>query len=350
MLQRNVTIQSPRCVYYNYNPRLGCHVQKLPKLSDTMLTYFSSPLRSIQIYISNSRSYGISSIDIEDLLIARNISLLSGKYLVIHSCLLYNPAGSAKGKKDPDYEKKLGNTRRGMIEEMDIGAGLGCGVVVHIGSCKNKKEGLRCIAETCVFTLTQSSKFTRDIADGLDMKVSDFVKTRKLILENAAGEGTKLGVNIDEIAEIFDHVRSIDATLINQIVVCWDTAHSFGAGVYDFGVPPDTDTFYSDFDSKIGLSHLELFHLNDSRVELGSHKDRHEYLTEGYQFSTTLRGDGVVGSVGLEYFIRKAMYYNIPLVCETPGSHSDGSGGYGGLEDYGLVSEYIIPEMDNTVY
>ena len=61
------------------------------------------------------------------------------------------------------------------------------------------------------------------------------------------------------------------------------------------------------FDEIIGLSRLRGVHLNDSRSDLGSRKDRHEHI-----------GDGFVGLEAFRPFMNDARFQDLPMVLETP--------------------------------
>ncbi|MBL4653780.1 MAG: TIM barrel protein, partial [Flavobacteriales bacterium] len=116
-----------------------------------------------------------------------------------------------------------------------------------------------------------------------------FKRSRKILLENSAHEGGKRGWNLEELGQM---IKGVPSRIRDQVGVCIDTAHAYGAGVYDFGDILDIKKFYEDFDREIGLDHLWLFHLNDSMNStkkaddalFGSHKDRHQNLGLGYIF------------------------------------------------------------------
>jgi endonuclease IV len=149
-------------------------------------------------------------------------------YACTHGKLLYNIAGSA----DPqDLEKMWWKTKLGLTSELDITAGFGDGVVVHMGSCKDKKAGLSNITKTLEYVLTHETDQTKELIK--ELQDPDLVKKRMVILENSAGEGTKFGSTLEEIGQI---ISSVKPELQDQIRVCIDTAHIYGAGQYDFGV------------------------------------------------------------------------------------------------------------------
>jgi len=60
-------------------------------------------------------------------------------------------------------------------------------------------------------------------------------------------------------------------------------------------------------DKEIGLKHLKILHLNDSKGELGSHLDRHDHI-----------GLGQIGNAGLSKVIKLMNKNKIPIILETP--------------------------------
>lgn len=333
-------------VFHNTDIRLGFHIDKEKTLLKTFENVKSTPLRSYQIYISNSRSFKpplLRESDIVDLQEAHNLLERNMKYVAIHGCLLYNMCGSTQHRQDPRFNEKLEATSTGLTSELDIGVGLNSGVVVHIGSCKNKQKGIYTIAQTINSVLTRNTEYSKKLSKSLQIPVDEFKKRRKIILENSAGEGTKIGSNLNEISEI---IHLTNEELRDQIRVCIDTAHIFGAGQYDFGDPESVVQFYSDFDQKIGLKYLELFHLNDSRVPFNSKKDRHENLGIGHIFGD--RSDERDGLTGLKKFVDIAEEKRIPLIGEPPTKTKDGEYGPGGIWDYNVIKH--LTNLEETYF
>jgi len=69
--------------------------------------------------------------------------------------------------------------------------------------------------------------------------------------------------------------------------------------------PPEE--LHTRFDEVLDLERLRCFHLNDSKTDLGSHRDRHEQIGQGY--------------VGLETFrmlLNDARFADRPMLLETP--------------------------------
>lgn len=119
-----------------------------------------------------------------------------------------------------------------------------------------------------------------------------------ILLETMAGKGTELGINIDEIKYIIDHINFQD-----KVGVCLDTCHLNDSGI-DIA---KFDDYLSEFESKIGLNKIGCIHVNDSKNPINSHKDRHENL-----------GFGTIGWDNLLNVIYHPSLENVPKILETP--------------------------------
>ncbi|MEW5783674.1 MAG: deoxyribonuclease IV [Bacillota bacterium] len=122
----------------------------------------------------------------------------------------------------------------------------------------------------------------------------------KLLLENTAGSGTALGSRLEELAEI------MHAFPRGALGVCFDTAHAWGAG-YDLGSASATELLLEQFEKLIGLDHLCVLHLNDSKAACGSRVDRHDHI-----------GLGAIGPECFRTLLRQPWPADLPAILETP--------------------------------
>lgn len=138
------------------------------------------------------------------------------------------------------------------------------------------------------------------IADGINeiLRLTSNDNT-VIAIETMAGKGTECGKTFEEIKRIIDLVHDKA-----RIGVCLDTCHIFDAG-YD--IVNSYEDVINEFDAVIGLEYLKVIHLNDSKNQLGSHKDRHENI-----------GFGNIGFNALLKVLNDKRFEQIPKILETP--------------------------------
>lgn len=119
-----------------------------------------------------------------------------------------------------------------------------------------------------------------------------------ICLETMAGKGTEVGKTFEELKFIIDNIKNK-----SKIGVCLDTCHINDAG-YDVS---NFDKVLDEFNKKIGINYLKCIHINDSKNELGSHKDRHENI-----------GYGTIGFENMINIIYNKRIEKIPKILETP--------------------------------
>ncbi|MCY0902270.1 MAG: deoxyribonuclease IV [Firmicutes bacterium] len=141
----------------------------------------------------------------------------------------------------------------------------------------------------------------RRIAEGLDAVLSG-TENLFLCLETMAGDGSKVGNQLEEIAELMTLVKHRE-----KLGVCIDTCHNYSAG-YD--IVHDFDGFLQRFDEIIGLPLLKVAHINDSKHPLGARKDRHANV-----------GRGTLGVEALRRIVHHPVLAEVPQILETPGGH-----------------------------
>lgn len=123
--------------------------------------------------------------------------------------------------------------------------------------------------------------------------------TTTVLLETMAGKGSEVGRTFEELAQILSGIA-----LKDKMGVCLDTCHIYDAG-YD--IVNNLDGVLEEFDRIIGLENLRAIHLNDSKNEFGSGKDRHEKL-----------GDGSMGMETFVNMINHPLLRDLLFILETP--------------------------------
>ena len=173
-------------------------------------------------------------------------------------------------------------------EELERGSQLGVkALMTHIGSAKDLGE----------------KEAIKKVIAGLTEVLKDYDGSTQFLIENSAGTGAIIGDSFEEIAEI------INSSELKKypIGICFDTCHAFASG-YDLRDEKTVEETFKKFDKIIGLDKLILIHANDSKTELGLHKDRHEHI-----------GAGEIGHSGFEAIVKFATKRDIDMILETPG-------------------------------
>lgn len=237
-----------------------------------------SGCNAIQIFTKSNRQWNAKPITDEDSLAFRNRGTECGLPIGAHATYLINMASP----KEDIWEKSV----NAIIDELHRCRQLGIPYLVvhpgaHVGS--GVETGLKRIAEA----------INREHAVGDDSAM--------LLLEITAGTGTTLGAE-------FGHFRDILAEVDNpdRVGICFDTCHAIGAG-YDLTTPEGYAATMAEFDEKIGLDKLKYFHLNDSKNPVGSHRDRHTHIGDGFCTLETFRA-----------IVNDPRFADIPMILETP--------------------------------
>ena len=139
------------------------------------------------------------------------------------------------------------------------------------------------------------------VSEGINQAFERVKNSITLLLENTAGQGTEIGYTFEQLRSIIDGVDER-----GRVGICLDTAHAFEAG-YDLSKKEGIERALESFDRTIGLKRLHLLHLNDSKTPLGSRKDRHWHIGEGY-----------IGKQGFRYLINHPSIRGLPGIMETP--------------------------------
>jgi deoxyribonuclease IV len=224
----------------------------------------------IQIFVKNPRSWKRKIWSDSD---CGAFKALSGS-IPIFAHLTYLP-NLAKIDEDERHMK-------GLIHEVELCVDLGLkAIVVHCGSRRDKAKGIEMV-----------SKAINHVISTYDVDV---------IMENSAGQGNTIGKNLDELVRIFEQIENK-----KKVSLCLDTAHLFASG-YDIRLREVWETLITDLEIHFGTDKIGLFHLNDSKTDLGSRVDRHWHI-----------GKGSIGADAFRIILNDARFKNLKGVMETP--------------------------------
>ena len=147
-------------------------------------------------------------------------------------------------------------------------------VMTHLGSAKD-------LGDEKAFEQTKK---------GLKEVLEKYTGETQFLLEIAAGAGSIIGDSFEDLADLMEPLVKFKTFG----GICFDTQHAFSSG-YDLRDATAVAETFKKFDKVLGLKWLRMSHINDSKIELGGRKDRHEHI-----------GEGKIGKAGfkaiLEYF------------------------------------------------
>lgn len=189
-------------------------------------------------------------------------------------------------------------SKKALIAELRLQPRMGVrGSVIHLGSYKDKEK------QDTLFVEERVKKYATLLENSREI-LAETPEDSLFIIENVATR--KIGRLLDELGQIVYDLNS------PRVKICLDTCHLHAAG-YDLSSTEKLDTFLQEFDTKIGLNRIELFHLNDSRDPFGSMRDRHENL-----------GQGEIPQEVFKLLLNHPKLAHIPFILETPGFDKKG--------------------------
>jgi deoxyribonuclease-4 len=265
-------------------PRFGAHMSILGGLHLALERGHSIGCESIQLFLRNSNRWKSKARTPEELVLYREtLSRVDIDPVVAHAIYLINlasPDDEVRGRSNEAFREELARCREAGIPYL----------VLHPGS--HVRTGL----EPGIARIAEAVNRAYDA----DPALSGSVVT---LLENTAGQGDTIGRTFEELAQIADRIADR-----SHIGYCFDTAHGLASG-YELRTPEGYAHTFGRFDEVLGLDRLRCFHLNDSKGDLNSGRDRHEHI-----------GDGYVGLEAFRTLVNDPRFDDLPMLLETPKS------------------------------
>ncbi len=198
----------------------------------------------LQMYVASNRSYAGKSLLPEDKERTLKLCQLRNKSFAIHCSLISNlslPPTDDRTSKSISHVKSL----------LSCVDGLPGTCVLHIGKLGSIEQ----------------------VANNInDLQIPRGQRVPHLLLENAAGQGTELGRDWDQLRKLFEAIDT------DKVGLCIDTQHSFASGLCNFD---NHEEIVKMFDLAEDCARIGLIHLNDSKTEFRSQVDRHECIGKG---------------------------------------------------------------------
>ena len=234
---------------------------------------------TIQFFSRNPRGWKYGPLDENECEAFRASIQSSGLFpLFLHLPYLPNIASLSS----PFYSRSVDSIATDLERAAQLGAQY---LIIHIGHRLDSSE----------------DEAINAVSQGINQAFKRVKNSVVLLLENTAGQGSEIGSTFEQIRAIIDRVDENE-----RVGICLDTAHSLEAG-YDFSNKDGIERTLENVDHTVGLKRLHLFHLNDSKTPLGSHKDRHWHIGEGH-----------IGLEGFWHLINHPLLRHLPGIMETP--------------------------------
>ena len=270
------------------NRIIGAHVSASGGLGKAIERAHAIGANSAQLFSGSPRVWKRKDLrDVETQKMFSKREELSVEPIFIHSLYLVNLAS--------DKPELLQKSFDALKYDLEFDSHIrGSGIVVHLGS--HTGRGWDAVKEQVAEQITKL----------LDATPADST----FLIENSAGQKGKLCSDLEEIRWLFDTVQGGE-----RLGWCFDTCHAHAAG-YSLGTEPRSLT------GKLALEEIErlqlwdllkCIHVNDSRDDFDSGRDRHANL-----------GEGNIPTEDLEYFVNHERVVPIPLILEVPGLDKKG--------------------------
>lgn len=270
--------------WYGADMLIGAHVRARKGLVPALERGADIGADAVQIFTQSPRMWKPSqySTEVLDGYRAAQAEHPSVVSTFCHATYLINLAS-------PDAELAA-KSRTCLTANLSTADGMGAeGLVLHIGSHRGSgfPTALPAVAEALIASLDE---------------VDADVEGCPILLENAAGAGDTVGRSFEELAEVIDATGGDE-----RLGVCLDTQHLWASGI-PFGTLDEADALIALIDSTVGMRRLQCLHLNDSKVDFGANRDRHENI-----------GDGTIGADGLAALLGHPALQGLPAILEVPG-------------------------------
>ena len=263
---------------------IGAHVSTAGGLANAVERGVERDCDAIQIFHQSPRMWRPTAYTEGDLEAFREaIGKSPLGLVVIHAVYLINGAS-----KEREIRRK---SLASLEHALRIGGGIGAaGVVLHAGARKGEPHEP---------SVRRAGKAIHEALEGSERC--------PLLLENTAGTQGPLGRNFDELAELIDAAGGG-----KRLGACLDCCHLLASG-FEIRSPEALAEVVDDFGAKVGLDRLRCLHVNDSKVPLGSNRDRHANL-----------GEGELGQKGVGVFLGEPRFSGLPVLLEVPGPEGHG--------------------------
>ena len=256
--------------------KIGCHLSISKGYYKAALEAISIGANTFQFFPRNPRGGRAKELDLEDV---KKLQEVMREYdfapLFVHGAYTMNLASDKEHVRE--FAKEILKDDLDRLEKI-----TNCYYIFHPGSHvgQGAEKGIELIIDALNEIIPKSNNIT-------------------ILLEGMSGKGTEIGRSIEELKAIIDGVENNE-----HLGICIDTCHLYSSG-YD--IVNNLDGVLEEIDQLVGIERLKAVHLNDSKVEFASNKDRHEII-----------GEGTIGLDTIIKVINHPLLKELPFNLETP--------------------------------
>lgn len=278
----------------------GSHLSIAGGMHNTLLAAETLGMETVQVFTKNQQQWVARDLEPEQVAEFRRQSRRLGfAKIVAHDSYLINLAAEGAGLREKSVAAFVEEVRRCDLLGIRY-------LVMHPGAHTGQGEevGIKKVIEAFGRIIDEVEEWERE--GGKGRRLLPGVKAEEwrpvtVCIESTAGQGTCLGHTFEHLAEILAGVKRSE-----RFGICLDTCHLLAAG-YELETAEGTQKMLTEFDRLIGMKHLKVWHLNDSKKPRGSRVDRHEHI-----------GRGCVGLAAFGVICRDPRFAQIPKILETP--------------------------------
>ncbi|MBP1961776.1 deoxyribonuclease IV [Paenibacillus aceris] len=260
---------------------VGAHVSTRGGYIGSAKTALSMGANAFQYFPMNPRSLSTKTVNLRDAAACAAFCREHDMLSIGHAPYPLNPAAD-----EAERELMVKLLKNGLEITNACGS---VGLVVHFGKYvgKDPLQGYKNIIQ-CLNSATHG-----------------YEGASFILLENQAGEGSQLGLTLEEMVQVRKLCRNPE-----KVGFCLDTCHAFASGLWQNHGWSELEAKGSHLDY---FPHLKAVHLNDSLHPYGSRRDRHANIGMGY-----------IGQHNFEELLSSSYLKHIPVVLET-GKGPDGT-------------------------
>ena len=259
---------------------IGAHVSAAGGVENAPLNAEKIGARAFALFTKNQKQWQAKPLDAEHIAaFKKNLAAvgIAARHVLPHDSYLINLGHPDLEKREKSVLALLDEARR--VEQLGLDY-----LNFHPGSHLGLMEEKKCLEA---------------IAEGMKRILAETGRVG-LLLETTSGQGGYVGYRFEHLAGILELVGQEKRT-----GVCLDTCHVFAAG-YDIRTAEAYEQTMKRFDELLGRRCLRAAHINDSKVDLGSRKDRHDSI-----------GRGKLGMETFRLLMNDPRFDDLPLVLET---------------------------------